>query len=470
MLKVMQTIVRTAIAVLALFLPQVLVAGGINYCNFASYDTEAVIVEIDQQQHGKLFTTIRLAAGACDEVWLPAQPNNNYTYYIRALDTRSLRQLQNDYKFTSDWGGWPIWTPPSSENPVCISQRDGAFIKVPNRGGCQGSVSAGTDLIRFDANDDFYIESIDPFLCERKLEINCWNRDARPVLEWAFQLNMALISAYRVFETQYSERYNHVIPANVGWDVNDHNGPYNLGVKVKAAKKRTDLRSPIFVQEGDIVLEFNGNPIFSRAELVHHAVEHGLKYGFANPHKVVVQRGGEIHTFPGFQHFNRISYGPIFQDGNGMCKVRGRAALSAALREALFYQNDIVGCIHFDRNLGLRRDRSCEFIVQQVVAAYSQFCPDVTFYSTIVGGVFMPGREIPESVLRRYFFKGAATVPRVLRAIVLESAEEAARAIQTLPPGIEALDNMAFIRDQAALGAALGVGFTVAFPKGLVGR
>ncbi len=442
-------------------------AANLSNCNFSAFDTEAVVVA--QEESGfKMLAGIRMPAGTCNKVSLSQYGQDHLYYYIRALETPALRHLQRESWFREDWNGWPVWTSPEFEYVICISERDGSFEEGTFGALCNGRL-IGLDRVTYDQNGDFFIDSTDPFLCARRTGVDCWS-ELEPVLTWAYLLNRSLISSKRSFEMEDSNRYYGVIPTAVGWEAVDFNGPYQIGVEVTFAHSRTPFGSDIYVRKGDQIIEFNGEPVFDRNDLVYYIVEHGLRHGFENPHQVVVRRGSELLSLVGYQVFHRDVYGSIFQNSDGSCRNSGAASLTGALREGSFYTSDILGCIHFDREHGVVRNRSCEFIVRQVVAAYRQYCPDETYYSTIIGGVFLPGRQIPESVMKRFIFKGTGAAPRILRAIALEGAEEAARTVLTLPPGIKAADNLDLVRKQAALAASIGVGFTVAFPRITGGR
>lgn len=436
----------------------------INFCNFSPYDTEAVVL----RYAGEGVDSPRaygLAAGTCDSFILNTSSTDRLFYYIRAVDTPSLRHLLSEPGLANDWGGWPVWFNPNSTAFACVDE-SGNFERLQENAACQTSPPLGLESIIFDKNSEFFLESFDPYICNMKLNIDCQGQP-RPVLEWAFLLNKSLAASHRSFEIEQDQTSNHIIPTAVGWEAIDRNGPYNLGIEVIFSYDETPLGSPIQVEIGDVIEEFNGHPVFDRNDLVYYIVRHGVESGYSVPHKMTIKRSGERYTVEGFQLFSKIAYADIFLDESGSCSRLESSALTGALREASFYTNDILGCLEFGRETFITRNRKCEFIVNQVVAAYRQFCPDVTFYATVVGGVFMPGRQIPESMLTHFAFKGMRLPARAMRAITLEGAEEAARAVLTLPPGVLASDNLKFVRDQAALGSAMGVGFTVAFPRGL---
>lgn len=437
----------------------------VGYCNFAPYDTEAIFIEQNGTE-AKLLASKVLPAGSCDAFSVAGgSENTNLAYYIRALDSRAFRRLRQDAWFEAEWDGWPIWSAPNIQNAACVSI-NGEFISPAIQGDCGDSLMIGNVPVIVDASGQFFLESSDPYMCAEEIGVDC-DEELNPTLYWAFFLSRSLEASYMLSESERGNLHYGVIPTALGWEAIDHNGPYQMGVLVNFAYDKTPFGSGIHIRPGDIILEFNGNPVFDRNDLVYYTLEHGLNGGYEAPHRIFVQRGNEQILFEGYQVFNRGAYEEIFLNYDGTCRNTGGASLTGALRESSFYTSDILGCLNFDRNNNVTRNRRCEFIVKQVVAAYRQFCPNETFYATIVGSVFMPGREIPENLLRRFAFRGVSVAPRMMRAMVLEGMEEAARAVQTLPPGIEAMNSLKDIRDAAAFSAGVGIGFTVAFPRGL---
>ena len=70
----------------------------------------------------------------------------------------------------------------------------------------------------------------------------------------------------------------------------------------------------------------------------------------------------------------------------------------------------------------------------------------------------MPGRQLSESVVRKLALKN---VGRIAPALIVEAAEEFARAVITLPPGIKAEDNWKSIGQQVGFGVSVGLGFNL---------
>ncbi|MBL4707139.1 MAG: hypothetical protein JKY48_01690 [Flavobacteriales bacterium] len=433
-------------------------ASEVDYCNFAPYVTEAAIFHV-VNDGPKLVKKISAHAGECTQFSIE-QPHNTF-YYIRAIPSTATSHLERNLKWSSKWGGLPIWRLPNSQFEVCINLSDASFKSARKSKRCpKNQESIGLAEIQILDSKNPYIESFDPFICAENMEVECSQRTG-VALNWAGKLNQALKASAKSYEIEFSGVNYGVIPTAVGWDTHDANGPYKQGVVVTFAYTETPFHSPIALVVGDILLEFNGMPVFDRDDLVYYVFEHGLNKGYDVPHKMIIQRDDQLYEIEGHQVFNKYAYKDVFLDETFSCKVISSAALTGTLREASLYTSHILGCLDFDKDMKPYRNKRCEFIVEQVVAAYRQFCPDVTFYSSMIGGVFLPGREIPAGLLRKFVFRGLKLPAKILRAITLEGAEEAARAIATLPPGAKVRESWNSIQHQAIFGAVIGGGLAI---------
>jgi hypothetical protein len=160
----------------------------------------------------------------------------------------------------------------------------------------------------------------------------------------------------------------------------------------------------------------------------------------------------------------------LFVFNNGSCRNTTSAALKASLQEASFYTQPVIACIRYDRlDENIQRNKRCEFQVRQLVAAYRQFCPKVTMWSSIIGTIFMPGRDLAEKSAARYLLGSKKLTSRIASSVFIEGIEETSRAIITLPPGISLGDNVNSIAQQVSFGASVGLTVNLVTRAGMRG-
>ncbi len=418
----------------------------ISNCSVAAYDLKLTIRDVQTDK-----TTAHIVkAGRCDDIAVNLG-DQGAIFSLAAVPSTSVSRLL-DYSFFIDaWGGHPVFETSGSGVQACVGRMTGEIKDVGWLGRC-GSAEKRVELgFLSGAAEQHFLFIEDPFVCAEANK-NCGSDDIGELLAWSSALNRALEISW---EAQNPTFDHGLIPTETGLATSDLNGPLERGIYVDyRVEPVTPFGSPILGMKGDVILTFNGEPIFDKDSFIILAIKHGMRSGYENPYKMQLLRGGKIYEIEGYTAFHRGTFGSIFLDGNGMCRVGTRAALSSALNEATFYTAPILGCARYDlENISASRRQQCEFAYRQLLAAYRQWCGDVTRYGSIVGAVIMPGRKGAETMLRRFGLKklGSLAAP-----MAVEALEETARAVLTLPPGIHAVDNINSIAQQIAFGMAVG--------------
>ena len=424
----------------------------LSACNAAPYVIEVVFLDLD----GSTIAEIELSPGRCDDFEVSI-PHNGAAVYGRARPSEALSRLNKYEFFRESWSGMPVFASGDSDIFACIENNSGIFKGFKQQSDCQYSEqSKELAYLSGDANE-FRLFIDDPFICER-ISPTCAERNGAELLTWAYQLNRSLEASNRTWNVK--DNTLGLIPFASGMETVDENGPFKRGILItKQQAEITPLGSPVPGKGGDIILTFNGEPIFDRDDFIALAIEHGKTHGYENPYTIEIDRRGNRFQTEGYLVFHRGVYGSFFVNSDGSCKNKTAAVLSGALEEATFYSKPILACVNFDiNNMTVSRNRECEFAVRQLTAAYRQFCPELTFGSVLVGSVFMPGRKLAESMVKKLTVKNLG---RIAPALIVEVAEEFARAVITLPPGIKAEDNWKSIGQQVGFGVSVGLGFNL---------
>ena len=431
----------------------------VTFCNFTPYSNSG-LVALDTE-----IISVEVAPGACSEIG-PFEAEKVRGLAGVAQDSSQLRYIETEYNTLQEWGGLPYWGGYSDEF-LCLDGSGGVTKNLPEKGECR------KDAIKLDLSDtnpNQYGHSIfhfiDPYICT-DLSFDCNEQSISVLSRWSQSLSVSMEKASE-FEAM-SNGVDGIIPFATGFAIRDVNGPFEQGVIVTQALERTPLGSLIAVREGDIILEYNNVPIFDKKSFATQVWQHARQKGFSNPYSLLFARDADYFEAEGFQFFHKNPYGRIFQSNSGHCKAPHKAALIAALEEASFYTQSTLSCILYlgDRR-NLLEDR-CVFYMTQLIAAYRQFCPDETMYATVVGGMFFPGRDAADAALKGFALRGMSSPARMLRAAVIEGAEEAVRTAVTLPPGFDISDNIDTIQSNSGLAAVIGSGFSLVAPGGVKG-
>jgi hypothetical protein len=438
----------------------------LKYCNFVPYENIVVVIS----GSGRHVQDINMSEGECKKVNVSSTTQEPLFFYVRARNSLQLSSLRTNDFFRSDWAGYPIWM--SSQNgsiKACVKQITAKFISAGDVQTC----SKGQELVtlrslNFNSNGFFFLNIIDPYLCEH-VNFNCENASIAQLSLWANKLSQSLAYSLNAKRPPKNVTYG-IIPTAIGFNTKDHNGRFVSGIEVTEYMETTLLGSSVPMKTGDIIYEFNNKPIFDRYDFSTYILEHGNSGGYETPYKILFIRKGKTYEAEGYQFFHKIPFRPMFVKKNGTCKNETSAALKASLEEMSFYTQPVLACTKYNSNDEVfYRDKRCEFSVRQLVAAYRQFCPNVSTWASIIGSIFMPGRELAEKSISRYALKSRKLTSKLISSTIVEGMEETTRAIITLPPGIKTSDNLASIREQIMFGASIGLGINLFTRKGLKG-
>lgn len=418
-------------------------------CNAAPYSNEIIILNLS----GQKIKQLALPAGNCDDFEVNI-PQNGAFIYSRAASSPAFIRLKKYNFFSNAWQGRPVFTPKNSNKLACLNRSTGTLQRFKGVFKCEKS-ERSIQLGFLNGNAKKYKLFIeDPFLCN-KIKPSCKETKTLELLSWAHSLERSLTISLRVWTEAH--RVYGLIPTASGMETTDQNGPFMRGILITEQQaNRTPLGSPVPGDRGDIIVSFNGEPIYDRDDYIMLAIEHGETKGYENPYTIELIRGSRRFVTEGYLVFHRQIYGSFFLNNDGSCKNKTATILSSSLLEATFYAKPILACIHYNtQHQHFSRRRECEFSVRQLTAAYRQFCPSFTQASAIVGSLFLPGRATAETVVRKLAVR---KVSRVAPALIVEAAEELARAIITLPPGIRVENNWGSIGQQIGFGMAVGTG------------
>ena len=422
----------------------------IHSCSALPYPSQSILLDL----LGNEIARLPQEAGTCESFTLRV-PVEGAILYTHAQPSRSLDRLNRDGGFRNHWQGTPVFSPIESGLVACIDSNSAEFLAFADERPCEPDERVISPAYLSGEQNEFSLLIEDPFVCAQRRP-RCANTDGSSLLEWAEDLEQSLEISERAWAL--TDQYFGLIPTATGLQTTDLNGPFNRGISITERQaERTPLGSPVLAQAGDQIISFNGSPVFDRDDFIMLLIEHGQRGGFETPYQMEVEREGSRYLIEGYTVFHRDIYGSYFLNRDGTCRNTTRALLSAALEEATFYTKPVLACVNFDvENMSASRRRDCEFAVRQLTAAYRQYCPAVSQGGSLVGSIFMPGREVAETVVGRVT---AGMLGRLGSALIVEVTEEIARAAITMPPGIRASDNWTSIGQQAAFGVAVGSGF-----------
>lgn len=418
----------------------------VSECSLVPYELKLTMKDIQTDQ----VTVHTIDPGKCTDLRLSIGIEGAL-YSIAATPSASVSRLLDYPFFQNAWGGHPVFGTNGSGVRACVSQKTGDFEEVGWLGRC-GSSEVLAELGFFAADEEQHFLFVDdPHVC-KEASINCAEDEIGDLLAWSSSLARSLATSWRAQHPTYEHG---LVPTETGLATSDSNGPLQRGIDIDyQVAEFTPFGSPIYAKGGDTIVTFNGEPVFDRDSFIILSIEHGIKAGYQNPYSMQIVRNGLVHNIEGYTAFHRGTFGSIFMDQGGACRVGTRAALSTALNEASFYTAPILGCAGYDlENMSVDRRATCEFAYKQLLAAYRQWCPEVSQYASIAGAIIMPGRKGAETAVRRF---GVQRLGRLAAPLVVEAIEETARAVMTLPPGIKAADNINSIAQQIGFGMVVG--------------
>lgn len=440
----------------------------ISSCNLTPVDVETFIFGSSEPARIDLKSQLRIAPGLCEYYPTVSSGSNKFYILSRARSNVRLDRLQSYTSYNSFWQGTPYWSGVDGDPIVCYEPSTEEFTFAGGSQDCLPQQEAYfVSPVTGHINGVFSYDILDFGVCENATEISCQTASREGLAKYFAALSGSLESAHKGAGNQRDHDIG-VVPFGAGFDTIDRNGPFDLGVQVNEALSVTPLQSPIFVRQGDEILFFNGRAIFSRDELSYHLLEHGKRSGYNKPYNIVFRRNGSDYEADGYTFFHRGMYSNNFLNSDGTCRLSGLAFVVTALEEASFYTQSTLTCIEEDLNGDYRVNSHCKFERDQVIAALQQFCGGEANWGIILGGFYLPIRGPVDEILRGIpLLRGSRLFAKLGRAAALEGLEESSRTVITLPPGFTATDSIDQIRNNAAIASTMGVGFQLAFPRGL---
>lgn len=440
----------------------------ISACNLTPVDIDTFIFSGSEPTQIDLKARLRIAPGQCEEYRADSSGNTEYYLLSRARSDVRLDRLQSYPSYNAFWQGTPYWSGVDGDPIVCYnSSTENVTVPEGLRNCPQRQEAYFVSPLTGHIDGVFSYDVLDFGVCENATELSCQTASREGLANYFAALSGSLESAYKGAGNQQNHTIG-VVPFGAGFNTIDSNGPFDLGVQVDEALSVTPLQSTVFVRQGDEILFFNGRAIFSRDELSHHLLQHGKTNGYNKPYNIVFRRNGSDYEADGYTFFHRGMYSQNFLNSDGSCRLPGLAFVVTALEEASFYTQSTLTCIEEGLSGDYRVNSQCKLERDQVIAALQQFCGGEATWGIILGGFYLPIRGPVDEFLRGVpLLKGNRLFAQLGRAAVLEGLEEASRTAITLPPGFAAADSIDQIKKNAAFASTMGVGFQLAFPRGL---
>lgn len=434
----------------------------INGCNFAPYPINLRWIVPETGQSGRM----PLAAGECNTIRQSSSGSAslNTRLFAEPISSRSYNYIRYKSWYAKFWDDLGI------KNPQWPSAQSGGLIycastthNTVSRANRSNTCPAGTETQFYSAPLNFENGRadwvvLDFALCDRLTDLDCYGSPTLDELAlWATEMSNALERLYAFHNP--SPGYAGLIPTMPGVVLKDTNRMFNQGVEVISAADATPFGTPIQLQPGDEILFFNGHKIFGQ-DINILLYEAGKKYGYDHANEVIFRRNGQTYATKLALYFDHHTYGSIFQTAGGRCREPLIAGALGALDEFQFYQQSKLSCMLDDiKKPGTINQTQCRFERDQFIAAIKQFCPQANFVGRLFGGLTFPARSVVERLIP---IKGKSLYSRATRALIMEVAEESARALLTQPPGVNTKAVIDDIIARGKLQGAIGVGFQVA--------
>lgn len=442
----------------------------ISACNLTPVEIDAFVLGASDTGQLGSRAQLRLSPGRCDEYQTPASSNSRYYLFSRARSDIRLDRLQSYTEYNAFWQGTPFWSGIQGDPVVCYNPQNATIISVESSSRCPSRHEAYFAAPVTGHIDGVYSYDVLDFgVCENATVLSCQTASREGLAKYFAALSSSLESAHRGAGYE-ANHYLGVIPFGAGFNTIDKNGPFDLGVQVNEAMQITPLNTAVYVTRGDEILFFNERAIFSRDELSYHLLQHAKEKGYNKPYRIMFRRNGADYEADGYTFFHRGVYSQNFVNSDGSCRLSGLAFVVSALEEASFYTQSTLTCIEESLSGDYRINRQCKFERDQVIAALQQFCGAEANWGIILGGFYLPIRGPVDEALRGLpLLRGNRLFAQLGRAAALEGLEESSRTAITLPPGFSAADSIDQIQKNAAFASTMGVGFQLAFPRGLTG-
>lgn len=443
----------------------------INICNFAPYP---VITHVATTYFKKKFnfSTNTLSAGQCETIVKTdatyGKPLVHFNAYPVSDDTAVL-YFKNKKWFENIWKK-------VSEDIIYNDNKKGLLFCVSNNNNMKQrpvyeanlcnkneKLRRYSDPIKITQNQAINWAIKDFAICSKLTDINC---NKTPIIElstWANDLYHTVKHLYTM--ENKNQTLEGVFPTLPGFEVYDHNGPFDLGIKVKNALKKTPFGTPILLQKGDQILYFNGMPVFGR-DIIWLIYDTGKRHGYKHVNEIVFLRNGEIYKTTIGLFFDARIYGNVFLNKMKTCASPLTASILSAIDELTFYNQATLTCLSnsIKNEIQFYPDHNtCKFQRDQVLAAFKQFCPKAYYSGEMLGSVTYIGRTFLEKILIKKIpaLGGKKLHSKIIRAALLEGAEESIRTLFTSPPGSSTHAILQQMMERGKLQGAIGVGFKI---------
>ena len=444
----------------------------VNICNLAPYPVITHAAALINGEYS--FSDKELEAGQCETIVKTSANSGKPSVHLNAYPVANntvVQYFRNEQWFNRAWekyGSEQNYGGTDDSILFCVSNEDSSKIRrAANVNDCLANETLRAYSSSIEISDagvgDWLI--IDPVICTKVTELD-FRSDSNTLDELANWANGLYYAINRLeFYKNPGTGDEWIFPTETGIKVRDHNGMFDIGIEVISAIEQTPLGSPNIMKEGDIILYFNGSPVFGY-DIVSLVYDAGKNYGYKHANEVVFLRNGEIYKGSLNLFFDEDIWRDVFFNPNESTAFYIRATLLSAINEYLFYTQNIATCLIDSVQNGSSHYScysECKFYRDQILAAYKQFHPKEYLTGEIFGGVTYIGRTFLENMLVKnvHVFRGEKLYSRIIRAAVLESVEEGARTIFTSPPGASTEYLIESMKQRGRLQGAIGVGFQI---------
>lgn len=438
----------------------------VNVCNFAPYPTHTYALSFDSNEYS--ISSMPLEAGECNHLSgvKKGTPVQNIRLFAQPKDSKVHKYLIGKTWYKDKWSKISksqTWGGENVRSGLSFCKDGDNFSYAPQRD-CppDKDVVVFSGPLNFDKSlrADWIIA--DFALCSSLQDIDCYGDVSLDEFSiWANEVGHGLKRRIATIKLQEKKVPEKVIPTDMGIEVRDFNGILNAGVEVISAKSVTPFGTPVQLQKGDLIIQFDGFKVFSH-ELIKLIYDAAKKYGYNDPVDVVFIRNGELFKTQLALFFDENIFGRAFVNISGQCRAPLLTFMHSALNEFMFYRQAAASCLLDDiRNKNFGGFSACKFERDQLLAAHKQFCPKSYYTGELLGGISFLWRPKLEKIVVKNVkvLSGKSVYSRVVRAAVLEVAEESARTLFTTAPGLNKQAILEEMQQRAKVQGLIGVGF-----------
>jgi hypothetical protein len=438
-------------------------------CNYAPYAVETTLRKDSPVDGFPIVSIINVQAGRCKtEAMTGYEHPPQIILFSKASDSLSYSELTARNWYKSTWAsGMAAWSGDAQGAVFCASDVDHSKQRLVNsQSDCFKSEIpfVYTSAIPFNESKtrhDWLI--LDYSVCRRIKGFDCFKVALKELAIWASDLEKSLAHSYQAKFPQNRE-VREPIASVAGFEVLNTKGSFDLGVEISPLGDVTPFGTPIPVKHKDILVSFNGVPIYNGWDLLHVVYEHAFNKGVDEPYNMLIERSGAYYKVEGGFYFDN-SYRAKFLTNNS-CLIFSHAFNLQAIEDFSFYTDKFLSC-NLDQltKKHYKNTKECLYVRSHISAFYRQFCPDISFAASWLGGWYVPFEGKFMSLLsKNLLLKGKGVSSRLLRAAVFHGTEEAVRSAINMPIGYDSEETLNSMLNSAKWGAAFGAGFELAAP------